>query len=107
MLSYIEELLSRPQELENLHIIANRNKLQLFPRILTYSKRQRLRRLFTGLANAQSEEEKNDYLAKYKGQKEEIMTKDKDYDVIIPNQAQKYEKITINSLTSLAHLPQE
>jgi hypothetical protein len=67
MISYIEELISRKKELENLALIKNRRKLNLFPRTLIYTMRSRLRRLFVSLINAETAEDKNDILAEYKG----------------------------------------
>jgi hypothetical protein len=59
MLSYIEELLMNAKDLENLSQIKNRRKLNLFPRALILTMRERLRSLFTRLINAKDDEEKN------------------------------------------------
>lgn len=59
MLSYIEELLMNAKDLENLNQIKNRRKLNLFPRTLILTMRERLRSLFTRLINAKDDDEKN------------------------------------------------
>ena len=97
MISYIEELLSNKKNLENLGAIKNRRKLNLFPRTLIYTMRERLRRLFTKLINANDSQEKNNILAEYKGEKQQIMmdADPDDYDSIDEKEYRKYEKMNL------------
>lgn len=48
-MTYIEYLLSNKEQMENLHIVKNREKLNLFPRTIIYSMRERLKELFINL----------------------------------------------------------
>jgi Ulp1 family protease len=98
MLAYIEELLSHPEQLENLHLVKNRRKLKLFPRTLTYTFRDRLRKLYTQLLIATDESVKNEILASYLGEKERIIKEasPSDYDQINEKEFRKYEKMNIN-----------
>ena len=73
MLTYIEHLLSNKNELENLHIVANREKLNLFPRTLIYSMRERLKELFVSLIQTTDETLRKEILTKYKEQSEKII----------------------------------
>ena len=59
MLVYLELLLSRPSELENLHKVENRKKLNLFPRKLIDLMRNRLIKLFIDLINASNAKKSN------------------------------------------------
>ena len=59
MLSYIEEILMNAKDLDNLILIKNRRRLNLFPRTLILTMRERLRSLFTRLINAKDDDEKN------------------------------------------------
>ena len=56
MLIYIECLVLNQHKLHNLAHLHNRRKLDLFPRALVYSMRDRLRRLITSLLNAHAED---------------------------------------------------
>jgi hypothetical protein len=92
MISYIEELLSSRHHLDGLHLVKNRRKLALFPRALIYSMRDRLRKLFVRLINAADQEEKNEILVEYKGEKERIMREADpgDYDQLNEKEYRKY-----------------
>ena len=52
MLTYIEELLMNSKFLDSLSTIKSRRKLNLFPRTLIYTMRERVKNLFTKLINA-------------------------------------------------------
>lgn len=92
MLSYIEELLMNAAELENLTTPKNRSKLNLFPRSLIITMRERLRNLFTRLINSNDDEEKNLILAEYKGNRETIIkdSDHSDFDTINQREYKKY-----------------
>ena len=81
--------------------IKNRRKLNLFPRTLIYTMRDRLRKLFTKLINANDLEEKNNILAEYKGEKEQIMmdAEPDDYDSIDEKEYRKYEKMNLGQIS--------
>lgn len=66
MLSYIEHLLTNKEELENLHIVKNREKLNIFPRTIIYAMRERLKELFINLIQSIDEQARREILLKYK-----------------------------------------
>ena len=100
MLAYIEELLNNTSRLENLSVIDNRRKLNLFPRTLIFSFRERLRKLFESLLNTESEEDKNLILASYKGERQRLISEasSKEYDKISEKEFRKYEKMNYTML---------
>ena len=63
--------------------------------------RDRLRKLFTKLINANDLEEKNNILAEYKGEKEQIMmdAEPDDYDSIDEKEYRKYEKMNLGQIS--------
>jgi hypothetical protein len=66
MVTYIEYLISNGHELQDLHLVKNRDKLGLFPRNLIYSMRERLKDLFINLIQTSDETLKKETLKKFK-----------------------------------------
>jgi hypothetical protein len=62
--------------------------------------RERLRKLFTKLINANDSEEKNNILAEYKGEKDQLMMDagSDDYDSIDEKEYRKYEKMNLGQI---------
>ena len=95
MVTYIEHLISNGHELQDLHLVKNRDKLGLFPRNLIYSMRERLKDLFINLIQTSDETLKKETLRKFKEETEGLVKEadESDFDKINFKELKKYQSV--------------